>query len=173
MIEVLLTSAGLGEPLEDAGGAHASPDAHGDHAVAGVFPLQIADQRGGELGSGAAKRVAEGDRATVGIYARGVEGGLLDYGERLRGESFIEFDYGDIAERETGELQRFGDGEDGADAELLGRATSSGIGDKTRERLEPESVGAGLAHDHGGGGTIAHRGTVSGGDGAFGVEGGF
>ena len=35
------------EALEDAGGAHASPDAHGDHAEAGVFALEVADQGGG------------------------------------------------------------------------------------------------------------------------------
>src|SRR5260370_5106400 len=95
-----------GEPLEDAGGAHASADAHGDHAVAGVFALQIADQRGGEFGSSAAKRVAEGDRATVGVYARGIEGGLLDYGEGVRRQRFIEVDYCDSTEGETCELQR-------------------------------------------------------------------
>src|SRR5260370_30769128 len=124
-----------GEPLEDAGGAHASADAHGDHAVAGVFALQIADQRGGEFGSSAGKRVAEGDRATVGIYARGIEGGLLDYGEGLRREGFTEFDYCDITERETGQLQRLGNRGKQAASQLLGRAAGGGVGDKSRERL--------------------------------------
>ena len=35
------------EALEDAGCAHAASDAHGDHAVAGVFALQVADDGGG------------------------------------------------------------------------------------------------------------------------------
>ena len=35
------------EALEDAGGAHASAYAHGYHAVAGVFSLEVADQGGG------------------------------------------------------------------------------------------------------------------------------
>jgi hypothetical protein len=35
------------EALEDAGGAHASAYAHGDHAVACVFALEVADQGGG------------------------------------------------------------------------------------------------------------------------------
>jgi hypothetical protein len=32
----------LGEALENAGGAHAATDAHGDHAVAGVAAFQFA-----------------------------------------------------------------------------------------------------------------------------------
>ncbi len=39
------------EALEDAGGAHAAADAHGDHAVAGVAPLEFANcSRGGGPG---------------------------------------------------------------------------------------------------------------------------
>src|SRR5258707_11799125 len=34
------------EALEDAGGAHASADAHGDHTVAGVATLEFANERG-------------------------------------------------------------------------------------------------------------------------------
>src|ERR1700738_5120256 len=121
---------GLREALEDAGGTHASADAHGDHAVAGVLALEVADQGGGEFGSGAAERMAEGDCAAVGIDTRGVEAGLLDYGKGLRGEGFVELDYGDVAEREAGELQRFGNGEDRTDAEFLGRTAGGGVGDE-------------------------------------------
>jgi len=35
------------EALEDAGGAHAAADAHGNHAVAGVAALEFADDGGG------------------------------------------------------------------------------------------------------------------------------
>jgi hypothetical protein len=42
--------------------------------------------------------VTEGDRAAIGIYARGIEPGLLNYGERLRGKSFVQLDYGDVAQ---------------------------------------------------------------------------
>src|SRR5713226_4150511 len=35
------------EALEDAGGAHAAADAHGDHAVACVAALEFADDGGG------------------------------------------------------------------------------------------------------------------------------
>jgi hypothetical protein len=59
----------LSEALEDAGGAHAAANAHCHHAVAGVAALEFADDAGGELGAGAAERVAEGDGATIGIDA--------------------------------------------------------------------------------------------------------
>src|ERR1700730_12798860 len=162
----------LREALEDAGGTHTSADAHGYHAVAGVLALEVADQGGGEFGSGAAERMAEGDCAAVGIDTRGVEAGLLDYGKGLRGEGFVELDYGDVAEREAGELQRFGNGENGTDAEFFRRAAGGRVGDKTRERFEAEGVSAGLAHDHRSGGAVAHGRAVSGGDGALCVEGG-
>ena len=48
--------------------------------------------------------MAEGDGAAVGIDARSVEAGLLDDGEGLRGEGFIEFDDGDVVQRKTCEL---------------------------------------------------------------------
>src|SRR3989441_362218 len=56
----------------------------------------------------------------IGIDARGVEAGLLNHSERLCSESFVELDHGDVAERETCELQRFGDGLNGTDAEFFG-----------------------------------------------------
>src|SRR5260370_16450164 len=49
------------EALEDAGGAHAPADAHGDHAVAGVAALEFADDGRGKFCAGAAAGVADGD----------------------------------------------------------------------------------------------------------------
>ena len=111
------------EAFEDTGGAHATADAHGDHAVAGVAALQFAHERGGEFGSGAAERMAEGDGAAVGIDARGIQIGLLDDGEGLRGERFVQFDHGEIVERESREIKRFRNGVDRADAEFFWRST--------------------------------------------------
>ena len=48
----------LAEALEDASGAHAASNAHGNHAVAGVATLQFTDERRRELCAGAAERVA-------------------------------------------------------------------------------------------------------------------
>src|SRR5215472_4187179 len=86
----------LGEAFEDAGGAHAATYAHGDHAVASFLAFHFAQNRGGELGAGAAERMAEGDGAAVDIDARGIEAGELHHGERLRGKGFVQFDYADL-----------------------------------------------------------------------------
>src|ERR1700739_2141309 len=43
--------------LEDAGGAHAAADAHGDHTVACVAALELADDGGREFCAGAAERM--------------------------------------------------------------------------------------------------------------------
>ena len=77
--------------------------------------------------------MAEGDGTAVGIDTRGVKASLLNHGEGLRCEGFVEFDDGDVLEREAGELQRFGDGLNGADAELFGENASGGVGDEARE----------------------------------------
>ncbi len=44
--------------------------------------------------------MAEGDGAPVGINAGSVKLCLLDDGQRLRGEGFVEFDDRDVIERE-------------------------------------------------------------------------
>src|SRR5207247_9437773 len=95
------------EALEDAGGAHAAADAHGDHAITRIAALQFADDGGGEFCAGAAEGMAERDGAAVGIDARRVEAGLPDDGQRLSGGSFDELDDGGVDEGETGELGEF------------------------------------------------------------------
>src|SRR6267143_2895136 len=125
----------ISKALEDAGGAHAAADAHGDHAIAGVFALEFADDGGGEFCAGAAEGVAKGDGAAVGIDARGVKAGLRDDREGLRGKGFIELDDGHVAEGEAGELQCFGDCPDRADAELFGENAGGGVSDEARERF--------------------------------------
>src|SRR6266576_1247184 len=82
--------------LEDAGGAHAASNAHGDHAVAPVAALQFANDSSGKFCAGATKRMSERDGAAVGIDARGVQTCLLDNRERLSGEGFVEFDDSDV-----------------------------------------------------------------------------
>src|SRR5260370_3051172 len=51
------------EAFEDAGGAHATADAHGDDAIAGIAALQFANDAGGKFRAGAAERMA--DRKSV------------------------------------------------------------------------------------------------------------
>jgi hypothetical protein len=66
--------------LEDACGAHAAADAHGDHAVAAVATLHLVHELDGELGAGRAHRVAEGDRAAVDVGLLQVHADLPDHG---------------------------------------------------------------------------------------------
>src|SRR5437773_3659284 len=70
--------------------AHAAAHAHGDHAVAGPAPLHFPEQRGGQLGAGAAERMTEGNRAAVDVGLFLIEAGQLNYGKRLRGERFVQ-----------------------------------------------------------------------------------
>src|SRR5580704_381081 len=86
----------MSQAFEDACGAHAAADAHGDHAVACVATLQFADERGGELGAGAAEGMSESDGSAVGVYPPRIQVGLLNYREGLSGESFVQFDGGQI-----------------------------------------------------------------------------
>ncbi len=87
------------DALENSGGAHAAADAHGHHTVARLAALEFAQDRGRELGAGAAERMAESDGAAIGIDARGIEAGQLNHGKRLRGEGFVQLDHVDLIER--------------------------------------------------------------------------
>src|SRR4029077_12325548 len=58
--------------LENSGCAHSSTDAHRDHAVARVAPLEFAQDGRCKLGPGATERVAERERAAIWIYASGI-----------------------------------------------------------------------------------------------------
>ena len=89
--------------LEDPGRAHASAYAHGDHAVLRFAAGHLAEEGGGELGSGAAERVAEGNGSAVDVELGGVDAEHLDDGEGLRGEGLVELDEVDLIEREAGE----------------------------------------------------------------------
>ena len=71
----------MSQPLEDSRGAHASSNAHGDHAVPRVAALQFANQAGRKLCSGAAQRMTERDGSAVWIYARRIEICLLNHGQ--------------------------------------------------------------------------------------------
>ena len=57
------------EQLEDAGGAHAAADAHGDHSVARAPRFHLLEKRCGEFGAGAAEGMAERDGAAVDVDA--------------------------------------------------------------------------------------------------------
>ena len=95
--------------------------------------------------------MAERDGAAIDVDARRVQVESADDGQDLRGEGFIQFDEVDVVESEAGELERFGDGGDGADAHLFRQATGDGVGDEAGERLNAEFARAGRFHEDGGG----------------------
>ena len=94
-----------GEPLKDAGSAHAAADAHGHHAVAGAPRFHLLEKCGGQFSAGAAERMAERDGAAVDVDAGGIETERADDGQDLRGEGLVQFDEVDVVEREAGDAR--------------------------------------------------------------------
>ena len=68
--------------------------------------MHLAEQRGGELGAGAAQRVAEGDGASVDVDAVRIEVEFPDDGQGLGGKGLVEFDQADLAAEGFGNAKR-------------------------------------------------------------------
>ena len=92
-------------PFENSGGALAAAHAHGHHAVLRIAALHLAQDGGGELGAGAAQRMAQRDGAAVHIDFLRIEAGLLDHRQRLHGECLVQFDDADVVELQAGDLR--------------------------------------------------------------------
>src|SRR5882724_13719010 len=69
---------------------HAAAFAHGLQAVALVALLERVDQRGHQLGAGAAKRMAERDRAAIDVEPFGVRARGLQPRYRHRGKGLVD-----------------------------------------------------------------------------------
>src|ERR1700687_1358199 len=72
------------KPLDDRHIGHAAAFAHGLQAVALVALLERIDQRGHQLGAGAAEGMTERDGAAVDVEPRGVRAGGLQPRRRHR-----------------------------------------------------------------------------------------
>src|SRR5215469_579201 len=72
--------------LKNPGRAHASANAHGDHSIACISALQLADYRGRELRTRASQGMAKRDRPTVGINLFRIKPANLHDRQRLRGK---------------------------------------------------------------------------------------
>src|SRR5882724_5961466 len=107
--------------------------------------------------------MAEGDGAAVGIDAVWIESGLVDDGEGLRREGFVEFEYSDVFEFEPGKFERFGNGEDRPESHFFGLVASRGEGDVAGKGLDTEMLGAVGGHHNRGSGSIRHLRGVAGG----------
>jgi hypothetical protein len=63
--------------------------------------------------------MAQRDRAAVGVHFFRRQSRLSNYGERLRGECFVQLDHGDVLQFQSRELQGFRDCIHGTDAEFF------------------------------------------------------
>src|SRR6185295_10155712 len=86
----------------------ALPDSHAQRCdpVAAPPASQLPDQRRQDPGSGAAERVAEGDRAAVDVQPLLVDPELADAGEDLGGERLVDLDQVDLVEAQAGGVER-------------------------------------------------------------------
>ena len=80
--------------------------------------------------------MAERDRAAVDVQPFGIDRQLLQAGEHLRGERFVQLDEIDLVEREAGELQRLADRRHRPDAEALRLDAGGREGDEARQRRQ-------------------------------------
>src|SRR4051812_3592562 len=69
--------------------AHAAAYTHRHDAILSIATLQLANDGGGQLCSGASQRMSECDCAAVGINLVQVESGFLDHRQRLRCERLV------------------------------------------------------------------------------------
>src|SRR5690349_12308906 len=94
--------------FENAGGTHASADAHRYQPILRIAALQLANDTGRELGAGTAQRMSKGDGSAVRIHLHRIQLTRFDDGKRLCGESLVQLDDIDLIQPESGDLQGFG-----------------------------------------------------------------
>src|SRR4051794_39787183 len=82
-------------PFERQRDSLADADAHGRKSELAAGPLKLLGGGEGEARAGHAERVAEGDRAAVGVHVGRIVGDaeLAENGEALGGEGFVELDH--------------------------------------------------------------------------------
>src|SRR5262249_38935663 len=137
---------------------------------AAVTAFEFTDDAGRELGACTAKRVSEGHSATVWIHLCGIKPGFLNYRERLRGESLVQFDDVDVGKLEPRHLEGFRYCKYRAEAHFFGLVARGGEGYVTNQWIDAEFSGSICRHDDGGSSAIRHLRRVSSSDGAFGME---
>src|ERR1700733_841661 len=167
-IQVLLLHS-----FKNTSGALAAAYAHGDQTVFRIAARHFQQDGGGEFGSRAPERMAQGDGASIDVDYFRIDAGLLDDGQGLHAEGLVQFDDADIAESEAGHFEGFGNGYNRADAHDFRRDAAGGEADEAGHGLKTQFAGFALGHDQGGGGAIAGLGRVAGRDRAARVEHGF
>src|SRR3954453_13750327 len=90
-------------PFEREGDSLADADAHGRQRELTAVPLQLLGGGEREAGTRHAERMAERDRAAVGVHLLGIvrEAELTEDGKTLSGECLVQLDHVEIADLET------------------------------------------------------------------------
>ena len=134
------------------------------------------EKLGGQLGAGASQRVAEGDRAAIGIDISGrqpvLDSDSADGVEGLRGKGLIDFEHIDILGCQPCHLQDLGYRIGRTDAHFFCLAAGHRKIGKSRERLYTNDLRLFHGHQQAEGGAIRHLGGVGGGDATALLEGG-
>lgn len=97
---------------------------------------------------------------------------VLIHSQRLRRESFVQFNRADVVQAQARQFERFSNGERRTDSHLFRQ--TAGIGEGGQSRQRPDSHGAGplAGHYHRGGGAVRCLRRIPGGHPVAGVEGG-
>lgn len=109
--------------------------------------LEDRGQSGDDTGTGAAKRVADGDGAAIDVDLAGVEVQELHVGEGNDGEGLVDLVKVNVLVGETGVLDSLGDGQGGSNGEALGLARSVTPSEDLGNGLEAELLDFGLRHE--------------------------
>ena len=128
-----------GDQLEDRGVGLAAALAHRLQAVADAVVAHVVEQRRRQPRARRAERVAERDRAAVGVEPAGVGAGLVQPRERHRGERLADLERADVVDREAGALRApCAVAGIGAVSMMFGSSPASDGGVDAGDRRQPE-----------------------------------
>src|SRR5699024_7565816 len=123
--------------------------------------------------AGGGQRVADSDRAAVGVDARVVVGDVegVQEGEHLDGECFVDLDQAEVLDVQSRQVERLAGGRHRAQAHQRRVHSGVGVGDQPGPGGQTELGGQVGGGEQGGGGPVGERGGGGGGDPAAGAEG--
>ena len=105
-------------------------------------------------GTRSADRVTERDAPAADVELVFGDAQFLDVAEDLSRERLVDLEEIDVRELEAGLLDRLAYAGDRGGEDVLGRHATGRVADDLDERLEPQRLGLGVAHDDGGGSAV-------------------
>src|SRR5690606_37758428 len=155
------TANGSGH-LEQARGALAAADAHGDHHVFDAAAPAPEQRMPDQARAADAVGMSDRDRAAVDVEALVRDAEFVHAIQHLHGEGLVEFPQADVVDGEPGPLQQLGHREHRADAHLVGLAAGDRVAAEHAQRRDaPARRGRGR-HQHGGRGAVGELAGVAG-----------